>query len=58
MALTRWIPTPNRNYNDQTPYLIHELRETKRQLIEQIEALNQRLAVIEQWCDRQTSDGK
>ena len=42
MALTQRIPTLHPNYNDQTPYLIHELRETKRQLIEQIEALNQR----------------
>lgn len=35
------------NYNDPAPYLINELRETRRQLIEQIEVLSQRIMVIE-----------
>lgn len=55
------IPTLHPNYNDSTPYLLHELREVKKQLMEQIEVLNQRIVVMERWCqDEQhlSRDGK
>ena len=52
------IPTMHPNYNDSTQYLLSELRETKRQLIEQIEVLSQRIAAMELWSERLTSDGR
>jgi len=55
------IPTLHPNYNDSTPYLLYELREVKRQLMEQIEVLNQRIVVMERWCQdekRLNRDGK
>jgi hypothetical protein len=52
------IPTLHPNYNDSTQYVLYELRETKRQLIEQIEVLSQRIAAMELWSERLTSDGK
>lgn len=52
------IPTLHPNYNDSTQYLLYELRETKRQLIEQIEVLSQRIAAMELWSERLTSDGR
>lgn len=52
------IPTLHPNYNDSTQYLLYELRETKRQLIEQIEVLNQRITAMELWSERLTSDGR
>lgn len=52
------IPTLHPNYNDSTQYLLYELRETKRQLIEQIEILSQRIAAMELWSERLTSDGR
>lgn len=47
------IPTLHPNYNDSTQYILSELRETKRQLIEQIQVLTQRIEVMERW--RQTA---
>ncbi len=52
------IPTLYPSYNDSTQYLLYELRETKRQLIEQIEVLSQRIAAMELWSERLTSDGR
>jgi len=52
------IPTLYPNYKDSTHLIITELRETKRQLIEQIEVLNQRIAAMELWSERLTSDGR
>jgi len=50
------IPTLHPNYNDSTRYILYELRETKRQLIEQIEVLNQRITEMELLNERLTSD--
>ncbi len=55
------IPTLHPNYNDSTPYLLCELREVKRQLMDQIAVLSQRIEMMEQWCladQLASSDGK
>ena len=49
------IPTLHPNYNDSTQYLILELRETKRQLIDQIEVLSQRIEALERWRSCESS---
>lgn len=55
MGLSQRIPTPYPNYNDATSYLVRELRETKRQLIDQIEVLSQRIEALERWRQCESS---
>ena len=55
MGLSQRIPTPYPNYNDTTAYLVHELRETKQQLIDQIEVLSQRIEALERWRQCESS---
>ena len=49
------IPTLHPNYNDSTRSIIAELRETKRQLIDQIEVLSQRIEALERWRSCESS---
>ena len=49
------IPTLHPNYNDSTRSIITELRETKQQLIDQIEVLSQRIEALERWRSCESS---
>lgn len=49
------IPTLHPNYNDSTRSIIAELRETKQQLIDQIEVLSQRIEALERWRSCESS---